>query len=189
MPLLSGEEASDRGGGSAFPLSVRATLMDSALISAGIEVFANLSSMSAEEASRFRTSYERTFIAGDSIFVWVEMQTTSTEEYLQLDRWTMFLEDGEGRQVEPGRIVQHPLRRQRSNVARANAANDREFQEPEYGSRVWEPVTKDVQLYFPASRPPGAQAAPSHARKMKFVLLDPRNPAIRAEGEWPARNE
>ncbi len=77
-----------------FPLTARATYMDSALIDAGFHTFEDLASMNDSESSVFRSAYGRARASGDTLFIWLEMRTSSTEDFLDLGRWTIFLQDG-----------------------------------------------------------------------------------------------
>jgi len=165
----------------AFPVLVRATLMDSTLVNAGIEEFVTLASMNEEEIMHFRQSYARSHSRGDSILIWVEMQTTATEDFLQLDRWTIFLENEGGQQVEPGHVVEHSLQRQRSQFVFSGAPVGDDTQED---GGMWAPVTKQVELYFPRLLVAETHYGNEAHQGLRFVLFDVKNPNVRAEGVW-----
>jgi hypothetical protein len=168
----------DAGGGAAlFPLAVRATYMDSTLIESGLSAMADLASMSAGERSRFGSDYQRTKASGDSIFIWVVLQTSATEDFLRLDRWTMFLENEDGVQTEPGRIVEHPLGRPAGGAAEPAPGTGEE-------SGFVRSVRKEVELYFRPIPPGSAGKDGDSPRILRFVMLETKNPLVRAGGAW-----
>lgn len=170
------------GGELAFPLIVRATFMDSILIEAGIKEFGRLASMSDEELNRYRASYRSAHNLDDKLFVWVELQTSFSEEYLQLGRWTLFLEDENKHQVEPTHIVEHPGGRE--SAIRSTSSGE-ERGSPLGGRALgWSAVTKDVELYLPLYRVGGEALVSNTTKSLKFVVVQSTNPSVRAEGTW-----
>ncbi|MEK9137809.1 MAG: hypothetical protein AAB393_11855, partial [Bacteroidota bacterium] len=113
-------------------------------------------------------------------------QTPFSEEYLQLDRWTMLLEDEKNHQFEPSRIVEHPggkesaLRGASSEDEPANLLRGRLL--------GWSGVIKDVELYFPLHRVSGEPLVSSATKSLKFVVVQSSNPSVRAEGTWEFSN-
>ncbi len=175
-PDAGGAEPS--GGGLAFfPLIVRATYMDSALIAAGLSTFAHLASMTEDEETKFRSTYATIRPSGDSTFIWLEIRTSATEEYLKLDRWTLILENEDGRQIEPGRIVEHPVKRQ------APAANEQAGAARE-NSGFGASAGKAVQLYFGSVPPASRMREGTSRRTLRIAMLETKNPAVRVEGSW-----
>ena len=175
-PDAGGSETAG-GGLGLFPLTVRATYMDSELIASGLSTFSRLASMSGEEEAKFRLAYAATRASGDSTFIWLEMRTSATEDYLKLDRWTLILENEDGRQFEPGRIVEHPIKRQASGT---NEEGGPGRENPAFGASVG----KAVQLYFPGIPAPSRAQEGSATHTLRIAMLDVKNPALRAEGSW-----
>ncbi len=177
LPFGGGE--SPGSGFEPFPLIVQATYMDSTLIEAGIREFADLSSMTPAETDSFRTAYKLRHCPNDTLFVWVELSTSSTPEFLNLDRWTIFIENDEGRDFEPGRIVEHPLRRGPSaRIPAESGGLSRESEES-----PWSQVSKDIECYFPLSHFGDALIGKT-TQKLRFVFLDSKHPRVRAEADW-----
>ena len=109
-PLMLGNPfamGGDRGGpGGEFPLRITATLMDATLIEAGLQHYAALVKMTPEEETNFRHAYYRRYEAENHLLIWCELQTTSAELHLDLDRWTIFIEDDAINQYEPVQILE-----------------------------------------------------------------------------------
>lgn len=180
-PILpTGGTDSPPGGSGLFPVTVRATYMDSTLIDNGLQTFAELASMSGEERSQFRSIYKNGRASGDSLFVWLELETSATEEFLTLDRWTMFLENEEGRQFEPARIRELPIQRQRRQSAEPDEPRAQERDLSGFAATA----RKEVELYF--RQIPGESRNPAGAalRTLRFIMFETKNPVVRAEGAW-----
>jgi hypothetical protein len=182
IPFFSspgGGEMSDR---ESFPLSVRATVVDSTLIEAGLREFARLAKMSDQELADFRARYSKAHDLGHNIYIWAELQTALAEEYLNLDRWAIFLEDEEKHQFEPVRVVEQPRERGVERRVVPTQAGSDEFPEGRFQGRFTR--AKDVELYFPMSRLAGEPILSPAAKALKLVMLQADNPNVRAEGAW-----
>jgi hypothetical protein len=174
--LLLGAPSMGGGGDDAFPLLVRATLMDSALVEAGIREFARLARMSDEELQAYRARYAKEHGAENHINVWVQITTPFAENYLKPDRWTIFLEDKEKHQIEPDRIVEHPAEKTPSPTGGERAQNREgiDSQTMRQGSMP----ARSLELFFPLFEF-GAQVD-----RLKLVVVDTSDPNVRAEGTW-----
>ena len=130
------------GGSDEFPLQIAATLMDSLLIEAGLRHYATMLAMTPEERAAFRNAYCRRYEPTNHLLIWCNLGTTWAENYLDRDRWSIFLEDDTGKQYGPVRILEesqpiHPMVTDRSPG----------FQ-PERGRWGWEVHQKTLMLCF-----------------------------------------
>ena len=166
-----------------FPMTVQATLMDSALVAEGIREFGRLASMNDAELIRFDSLYHSVHNDNGYLYVWAEIRTTSTEDFLQLDKWTIYLENDQGRQLEPGRIVASPIMKDQSFALSSRGGVD-QARGPRQGSELWTPSVRDVELYFPLQRKGEEAFLNPGDRNLKFIMLENTNPAVRAEGMW-----
>lgn len=166
------------GGGrgeAAFPLTVQATVMDSALVDAGIREFAGIAGIDTNSLEAYRATYLKHHSLEGCVMVYVDMQTFLAEDYLEADRWVFFVEDEHRNQVEPIRIVQHPVQRQASRLGSPYGA----------GSQVGlKPVKRILELFFPLKRLPQMRNSIEGFRTLKLVVLDINNSRVRAEGGW-----
>ena len=163
-----------RGGG-AFPVIVRATIMDSLLVEAGIQEFGRLAGMDSNSLDAYRRSYRKHHDLDKNVFVYAEIQTFLAEEYLEANRWIFFVEDQQRNQTEPVRIVPHAIQPKTPQLG------------PSYdpGSPVtWLPVKRTIELYFPLGLFPPVHRTPEGVGTLKFVVLDINNSYVRAEGMW-----
>ena len=157
-----------------FPLNVRATIMDSLLVEAGIQEFGRLACMDTNGLEMYRKSYRARYRLDENIFVYVEMQTFLAEDYLRVARWIFFVEDEKGNQVEPERVVEHPVQRQGPRSVPSSGLG---------GPEVFGAEKRIIEFYFPLDRfPEGVRALRKSG--LKLVLLDAGNPLVRAEGTW-----
>ena len=85
-------------GSQAFPLTVTATLMDDPIIESGLRYYEDSISMSTAEADSFRKKYSNLHEPDKFIIVEATLKTSLAENYLDMSRWTLFLEDDERNQ-------------------------------------------------------------------------------------------
>jgi hypothetical protein len=130
-----------------FELSVRATLMDSLVIQSGLDEFAWLASLSAEEKQAYADRYDEEHYRDQYLFIWAEIATPFSDEYLKLDRWTFFLETQSGEQLEPAKTVEQNI--QRRSFASGLPADSTAENFPASAFRRRSYPFKIVQFYFP----------------------------------------
>lgn len=88
-----------------FPLGIAATLMDSLLIESGLQHYATLLAMTPEGQANFHRAYCKRYAPANHLLIWCELQTIWAENYLDPQRWIIFLEDYAGNQYVPERIL------------------------------------------------------------------------------------
>jgi hypothetical protein len=168
-----------RGGrGSEFPLQIAATLMDSTLIEAGLQHYANLIQMTQEERAAFRRAYFDRYNPTYHLLIWCELRTGMAEDYLNLDRWTVFIEDDAINQYEPVQILEEP------QSAHRTAEHWLPGFQPGHGRRRWEVHQKSLMLFFP-NRDFYQNPVLSHRVKfLKLVFQLNEDEKTKAEGIW-----
>lgn len=182
IPFFSSPGGNETGDREAFPLFVRATLVDSTLVEAGIREFARLAKMSDQELVDYRARYKKAHDLGHNIYIWAEMQTALSEEYLKLGRWAIFLEDEDKHQFEPVRVVEQPRERGMERRAVTTQRESGNFAGTRFQGRFL--ITKDIELFFPVSCLTGEPILSPAAKALKLVMLQTDNPSVRAEGAW-----
>jgi hypothetical protein len=169
----------DRGGkDSQFPLQIAATLMDSLLIEAGLQHYANLAKMTPEEKTSFRNAYFQRYDVENHLLIWCELQTTFTELYLDPNRWIMFIQDDAGNQYEPLRILDGD-----SSFSRTVADRFPQFQ-PEQKELRWKVHQKNLMLCFPKKDFLKKPILSGEVRFLKLVFQLSEDEKTRAEGMW-----
>ena len=166
------------GGGRDFPLDVTATLMDSNLVAAGLNHFANLTEMTPEENATFRKKYFDCYNPTHHLLIWCELRTRWAENYLNLDRWIIYIEDNEANRCEPVRVIQEPPLCRQKVMEKPLA-----FQ-TEVGSRRRNIHHRRIMLCFPKHDYYGNPIRSEGVQFLKLVfrLIDDRN--VREEGKW-----
>ena len=184
-PLTFGNPFSmsgDRGGPAGeFPLQVAATLMAIMLIEAGLRHYAALIKMTFEEETEFRRAYSRRYDTEDHLIIWCELSTFWAELHLDLDRYTIFIEDDATNQYEPGRIMEESRLSPQVVVG----------QPSEFGTRGrgqgWEFHQKSLMLCFPKNDPVGNPVLSQDTKFLKLIFLLNEDDKTRAEGTWVFR--
>jgi len=166
------------GGISEFPLRIAATLMDSFLIEAGLEHYADLVEMTPEEWAEFRRAYFQRYDVENHLLIWCELQTSWTELYLDLDRWIIFIEDDAVNQYEPVQILEEPQPIRQTVMDRLP-----EFQPQQRGPR-WEVHRKTLMLCFPKRDFYENPILSEKVRFLKLVFQQSDDEKTRAEGTW-----
>ncbi len=178
---------SNRGGGgggfSSFPLIITATLMDPKVIEAGIQYYGDLLAMTNQEIDQFRQTYYQIHDIENMIFIWLDVKTSFSDSYLDLDRWAIFIEDDQGNQYEPKTIVEMPV----SEMSQRFNYDQEEFEE-EQTSRMrsfkWTIHGKHVSLYLPRADFYGNPVLKTGTGYLKLVFLQYGKEDSRSEGFW-----
>ncbi|MGB8658716.1 MAG: hypothetical protein WCE90_13180 [Candidatus Zixiibacteriota bacterium] len=166
------------GGDGEFPLEIAATLMDSLLIEAGLQYYAELTKMTPEEKTAFRSAYLGRFGVENHLLIWCQLQTTAAELFLDLDRWVVFIEDDAMYQHEPVRVLDE------SRSSHKTSTDSLPGFPAEPRPPRWSTHQKTVMLCFPktdSSRNP-ILSQPVQFLKLIFQLKDDEK--TRAEGMW-----
>jgi hypothetical protein len=166
------------GGMGGFPLHITATLMDSLLIEAGLQHYANLVKMTQEEQTAYRSDYFQRYDVEDHLLIWCELQTTWTELFLDLNRWIIFIEDDAGNQYEPVRILEE------SQSSREMMTERLPRFQPEQKRPRFQIHQKTLMLCFPKRDFYGALVLSEDVEFLKLVFQLSEDEKMRAEGIW-----
>lgn len=173
---LFGNQGRRRGAG--FPLMVKATLMETEVIEAGFKHYEKLVSMTPDEIDQFRQRYFELHDLEKNLLIEATLQTSWTEVYLDLSRWTIFLEDDQGNQYEPVKITEQ--------LIQSSDLDDR-FAEPLLNERSPFPFRmhqKQIFLYFPRQDYYGQSIIHEEINYLKIVFLQQEGGTASAEGIW-----
>jgi hypothetical protein len=166
------------GGISEFPLHITATLMDSFLIEAGLQYYANLVRMTSEERTAYRSNYFQRYDVEDHLLIWCELQTTWTELFLDLDRWIIFIEEDSGNQYEPVRILEEsPFSRQMISERLSGL-------QPGQRRPRFQIHQRTLMFCFPKRDFSGAPVLSEEVEFLKLVFQLNEDGKMRAEGMW-----
>lgn len=168
-----------RGGGNGeFPLDIDATLMDSSLIEAGLQYYANLLKMIPEEKTAFRSAYFKRYDVENHLLIWCELRTTWTELFLDLDRWIIFIEDDAINQHEPVRILNE------SQSSRETVTDSLPGFPTAQRRQRWEIHQKSLMLCFPKRDLLKNPILSEKLRFLKLIFQLKDDEKIRADGTW-----
>jgi len=175
IPFMTSGE---RSGDSEFPLQITATLMDSLLIEAGLKHYVSLLGMNLEEEAEFRSSYFSRYDPANHLLIWCELQTSWAELHLNLDRWTIFIEDHAGNQYEPVQILEG------SPPARQTITDMFPDFQPKLRLRAWEFHQKTIMLCFPKFDFYKNPVLSDEIQSLKLIFQLSEDQKTRAEGIW-----
>lgn len=177
-PFTMGGGMGGRGGPSEFPLHISATLMDSSLIEAGLEHYANLLTMAPEERAEFSNAYYRRYDVENHILIWCELRTTWTELFLDINRWIIFIEDDAGNRYEPLQILEE------SQPIRPMVRDSLPGFQREQKRWGWEVHQKSLMLCFPKRDFYKNPILSERTQFLKLVFQLSEDEKTRAEGIW-----
>jgi hypothetical protein len=166
------------GGGGEFPIQITATLMDSSLIEAGLQHYADLLEMTPQEKETYRADYFQRYDAENHLLIWAELSTSWTELYLDLKRWIIFIEDDAGNQHELEKAIEEPD----SSPPETTDAFLGLSPQTEFRRRVFH--QKHLMLCFAKQDFTGKPVLSADVRSMKLVFQQDDDPRIKAEGLW-----
>ena len=177
-PITGGGGKGPGGRGNEFPLYVDATLMDSVLIETGLRYFAERIEMSLEEEETFRQKYFDHYKPTDYLLIWCELRTHWAENYLNFDRWIIYIEDDAGNRFEPEKIIE-----ERQSYRRMVMDKPLAFQVEQ--NRPGRDIHyRTVMLCFPKCDFYGNPIQSERVQFLKLIFqqIDDRN--VKGEGEW-----
>jgi hypothetical protein len=175
-PFAMAERGPGMGGG--FPLHITATLMDSSLIEAGLEHYADLIGMTSDEEAAFRSTYYQRYHVEKHLFIWCELQTIWAELHLDLDRWTIFIEDDALNRYEPDQILEGA----QSTFRMANLGL--QVFPTGKGPPEWEMRRKSLMLGFPKLNFYGNSVLSQETEFLKLIFQQTDDENTRVEGTW-----
>jgi len=180
LPLISSlTMTGGRGGGeNEFPLHITATLMDSSLIEAGLQYYADTIQMAPEEKLTFGNAYYQRFDVENHLLIWCELQTSWTELFLDLNRWIIFIEDDALNQYEPVQVLEE------SQFTRKTVMDSL----PEFNNEPrrprWKINHKSLMLCFPKKNLLKNPIFSERIKFLKLVFQLTDDSKTRAEGTW-----
>jgi hypothetical protein len=176
---FGGEGASAAG----FPLDIAATFMDSLLLEAGFDYYGTLLELSPKEKADFRQAYQHLYDPAHNILIWCRLRTTWTELYLDLNRWTIFIQvqDDELNQYEPEEILKE------EQTAFPTTSQMRSDSASEQGPIRRQLHQKSVMLCFPRHDLLNNPVLSEKVRTVKLIFQETEDEMTKAEGTWILR--
>ena len=125
-----------------------------------------------------RQRYYELHDIANNILIEVNLQTSWTDLLLDLNRWTIFLEDDQGNQYEPKKIIER-------NLPISFAENN--YTEPVSNIVMIHPFNthqKQIYIYFPRNDHYGQSIIHKKVNYLKIIFLQEKSGYARAEGIW-----
>lgn len=167
------------GGGGFYPLIAQATFIDSTLIECGLNEFENLSEMSDEEKRHYEKIYKETYKTANSHFIWLELQTPYTKEVLDLNRWTIYLEDNKGNKYDPQEIIEYSIEADKDPIQNSIPPSIDSID-----NKYWKNSSKTVLLYFPKINIYGGKIIDGNSKTISLVIFNWRSKNVNNIGTW-----
>lgn len=181
LSLPLGIAGAQSGFPAGFPLQIAATWMDTELIQAGLKHYETMAAMTPKERSEFREAYYDRYDPTNHILIWCELQTTWAELHLDLNRWTIFIQDNEMNQYEPVRVVEEP--------SPPRPATLHMFPGAPFDQKLprWQFHQKNVMLLFPSRDFLKNPTLSTETKFLTLVFMVTEDDQTRAEGTWVFR--
>ncbi len=175
MGGMGGQPRGGMGGGG-FPLILRATLMDSVLIDKGIYEYGKMAGLSEAAANEYLQRYKERYSVDDRIVIWAQIITPYSELYLDLERWTFYIESASGHTYQPIGFEERDIVLQSSFPGDSPGIQQRGFG----GGRNM----KTVVFYFPKHRSDGTDVIARGDKRLKFGVVYRINTNEQVSGYW-----
>jgi hypothetical protein len=170
----------EEGGGGLFPLTIRATLMVDEVIDAGLLYYKQIAEMSVQEADTFGRNYREGNQLDRYLLVESFLQTSSAENYLDLRRYTIYIEDDQHNKVEPAKIVERSI----VNSSQPGFTYEPGRRQELTGFTGWMQHQKTVLLYFPKRDIYEKPILAANIKELKIVFILDERGSGRVEGKW-----
>jgi hypothetical protein len=171
-----GGQPGDGMGGGGFPLIVRATLIDSVLINKGIYEYSKMAGLSEAEADEYLHRYKERYSVNDRIVIWAQIITAYSELYLDLERWTFYIESASGRTYQPIGFEEREI-----DIQSFFPGHSPGIQQRGFGSGR---NMKTVVFYFPKHRSDGTDLIVKGDKRLKFGVVYRSNTDEQVSGQW-----
>jgi hypothetical protein len=161
-----------------FPLTVTATMMHDQVIESGFSYYENAIRMTPEQAASFRQAYRSQNEVDRYLLIEASLQTRMAENYLDLDRWSIFIEDDAGNRNVPEKIVEQPGSSQVMEGMMEDPIQKRPM------PFDWTHHRKTVLFYFSRKDYYGKSLLHENLKELKLVFLLEKGGSGRGEGIW-----
>lgn len=167
-----------RGGstGTIIPISVQGLFVSPPIIQAGIAYFSAYLNLTPEERAQIRRDFRRQWLTESLFPVLLTLRTNLHESYLDLRRWTIFIQDDQRNQYEARQVQELP---NPALNAGAIEGEERGIRRPAMVRRV-----KRVLMHFPIADYEGKPLFTDQGRRLKFIVISNENLEQRLEMEW-----
>jgi len=182
-PIMPGRGMGRPSEGGMFELIIRATLMDSSLIESGIDQYAQLIGMTPAEKKAYQDRYDQDHDQGQYLYIWARVMTPFSDEYLNLNRWTFFLETESGQQLEPEKVIEQKIL-PRMRMTEFSPDTTRENIPSPFPRNRRSAPFKIVQFYFPLKDYDSIPLLGGKYNTLKFGAVNVANLEDKAEESW-----
>ena len=154
-----------------FPLQISATIIDDEVISKSGDYYSKLGGLTESEKDSFLANYRDHYNLDEYDLIWIYMRTTLSENYVNPEKWVIFVQDEDENQFEPKKVSEEI----------SSIKNDN-FPAKERWRRA---QIKEIQfaLLLPKKKFDGKSWIPATGQ-LKIVFMNITNQAERTEGTW-----
>lgn len=154
-----------------FPLQISATIIDEEVITKSGDYYSNLGGLTETEKDSFLANYRDHYNLDKFDLIWIYMRTTYAEDYVNPEKWVIFIEDEDENQFEPTIISE-----EESLIKNGNYPAKERWRRAQ---------VKEIQfaLLLPKKKFNGKSWIPEIG-KLKIVFMNPNKATERAEGTW-----
>jgi hypothetical protein len=161
-----------------FPLTATATLMTDAVIEAGLLYYQSMAGMTSQQADSFGQIYHAENLLDQYLLIEMTLHTMWAENYLDLRRYTIFIEDDQQRKYEPARMEQQSVLTSHFPGI-VPAPGQKKSSHADIIHHM-----KTVFLYFPRKDFYGNPTIGADTHALKLVIILEEGGTGRIEGTW-----
>lgn len=154
-----------------FPLQISATIIDDEVINESGEYYAKLGGLTELEKDSFLLNYRDHYNLDEHDMIWIYMRTTLSENYIDPEKWVIFVQDEDENQFEPKKVSEE------GSLIKLDSFPARE--------RWRRAQIKEIQfaLLLPKKKFDGKSWIPAKG-KLKIVFMNINKQSERTEGTW-----
>lgn len=179
--LNRGGRARQGAGPGMPPISVQALFAGETVVKAGVEYVSTFLKLSGAEREQIFQDFSTQWQTEFYFPVLVTLRTNLHKSYLDLSRWTIFLEDEDRNQYEAIKVVD--VTDTGAHATNKDDGDDKKIRRPIFSSRM-----KKLVMLFPRLGRDGEPIWQQTNRKITFVVLSNEHFEHRLEAEWRVPN-
>ena len=154
-----------------FPLQISATIIDDEVISKSGDYYSILGGLTESEKDSFLANYRDHYNLDENDLIWIYMRTTLAENYVNPEKWVIFVQDEDENQFEPKKVSEEDFFIENDNFPAKERWRRAQIKEIQFA------------LLLPKKKFDGKSWIPATG-KLKIVFMNITNQSERAEGTW-----
>lgn len=154
-----------------FPLQISATIIDDEVISESGDYYSKLGGLTESERDTFLANYRDHYKLDEYDLIWIYMRTTFAENYVDPEKWVIFVQDEDENQFEPKKVSEEKTLIKNGHYPVKERWRRAQIKEVQFA------------LLLPKKKFDGKSWIPPSG-KLKIVFMNINKQSERTEGTW-----